>query len=378
VTNPPEDMESTIRRSPLPRENEWTPTLNGTLRMRGNDPRKCKDEVPEELKFHHSPPPPPSPTTNSLSNKAFCWNYKMNRYTMNECWQLPYQQDVNTCIWCRNIGHATQECPFYIKEIPENFLGKNPMAVNQEPQLKEQNIVKLPKQAPQNMRRRQTKCSNCNQAGHNRTKYPKLHPTFSGITKPDFPKCNYCQEHHLVRKYNIRKYDLKRNLGKEKIVEQVKKEEGIVGWNERWPDLEVAKWVQEKKRKEEYIKAMEEDKSYNKIYKDLEKGGQISEMQIKDSFLYGYKRGGWKLIIPDNFDIRGMSAKEFLLHEAHNNTGHGGLQKTYSYLTEYYSWNGSYQDTQKFVFSYNLCQLTKGTTQLPVGLLTPLTVPTRP
>jgi len=85
VTNPPEDMENTIRRSPPPRENKWTPTLKGTLRIRGNDPRKCKDEVLEELKFYHSPPPPPSPTTSSPSNKAFCWNCKMNGYTMNEC-----------------------------------------------------------------------------------------------------------------------------------------------------------------------------------------------------------------------------------------------------------------------------------------------------
>jgi len=109
------------------------------------------------------------------------------------------------------------------------------------------------------------------------------------------------------------------------MVEQVKKVEGIVGWNEIWPDLEVAKWVQEKGRKEEYIEAMEKDKSYSRIYKDIEKEGKMSEMQIKHGFLYGYKRGGWKLIIPDNFNIKGMSAKEFLLYEAHNNTGHREL-----------------------------------------------------
>jgi len=40
------------------------------------------------------------------------------------------------------------------------------------------------------------------------------------------------------------------------------------------------------------MEAMEKDKSYSRIYKDIEKGGKISEMQIKDGFLYGYKRGG--------------------------------------------------------------------------------------
>jgi len=109
------------------------------------------------------------------------------------------------------------------------------------------------------------------------------------------------------------------------MVEQVKKEEGIVGWNKMWPDLEVAKWVQEKERKEEYIEAIEKDKSYSRMYTDVQQGEKIREMQIKDGFLYGYKKGGWKLIISDNFNIRGMLAKEFLLHEAHNNTGHEGL-----------------------------------------------------
>jgi len=83
------------------------------------------------------------------------------------------------------------------------------------------------------------------------------------------------------------------------------------------------------------------------------------------------------LIIPSTFKIKGILAKEFLLHEAHNNTGHGGLQKTYSYLTEYYSWVDFYQDIQEFVASCNICQLTKRSIQLLVGLLTPLTVTTK-
>jgi len=42
---------------------EWNPTLAGILRKRQYSPTGCKDEVPQELKFHHPPPPPPAPQT---------------------------------------------------------------------------------------------------------------------------------------------------------------------------------------------------------------------------------------------------------------------------------------------------------------------------
>ena len=85
TTNLPEDIEATLRRSPPPRENEWTPTMNGTLRIRSKDPRKCKDKEPEELKFHQPPPPSLSPTYTSPSKKLFCWNCKENSHTTNDC-----------------------------------------------------------------------------------------------------------------------------------------------------------------------------------------------------------------------------------------------------------------------------------------------------
>jgi len=69
------DMASTIGRSPLPPENEWNPTLNGTLRIRRNDPRKYVDEVPKHLKTHMPPSSPPSPTLAGPSNwsmKEYC------------------------------------------------------------------------------------------------------------------------------------------------------------------------------------------------------------------------------------------------------------------------------------------------------------------
>jgi len=39
---------------------EWNPTLTRILRRRQHSPTGCKDEVPQERKFHHPPPPPPA------------------------------------------------------------------------------------------------------------------------------------------------------------------------------------------------------------------------------------------------------------------------------------------------------------------------------
>jgi len=113
-------------------------------------------------------------------------------------------------------------------------------------------------------------------------------------------------------------------------------------------------------------------------------GKKVPGIQEKEGFIYIYKgkkqqtTGGWRLIIPRNFNLKDMSAIKALLYEAYDQTGYGGFLKTYSYLQDKYSWIGQYQDTKEFVASCNTCQLTKGTIQLPVGLLTPLAVPQRP
>jgi len=113
-------------------------------------------------------------------------------------------------------------------------------------------------------------------------------------------------------------------------------------------------------------------------------GKKVLGIQEKKEFLYIYKgrkqqtTRGWRLIIPRNFNLKGMSAIEALFHEAHDQTGHVGFLKTYSHLQDKYSWIGQYQDTKEFVSTCNTCQLSKETTQLLVGLLTALAVPQRP
>ena len=54
------------------------------------------------------------------------------------------------------------------------------------------------------------------------------------------------------------------------------------------------------------------------------------------------------------------------------------MDKPYVELSNKYHWQNTYTDTKEFVESCEPWQLTKSSTQRPVGLLTPLNVPTRP
>jgi len=122
---------------------------------------------------------------------------------------------------------------------------------------------------------------------------------------------------------------------------------------------------------------MERDNLYKDIYKRARDGEKILTIQYKDKFLYILKMATWKLIIPTGLKIRSKSAQEHLLQLAHACTGHGGLDRTYQELTSKYYWQNSYNDTQDYVRSCEICQSTKGSTQLPIGYLTLLNVPTQ-
>jgi len=175
ISNGP-DMERTIRRSPSPTENEWNPTLDGTVRIRRNDPRKCADEVPKYLKTHMPPPPPPSPIVGSSTQH---WN------AIDFCWN------------CRQEGHIMSQCkqpPLAVHQVSEKIpLQKEPISQNKQEARKA--ILK-------NLQKKKAarKCTNCQQQGHNRTKC--LLPL-----KEQTNKCSYCKGHHGINRYNKREND---------------------------------------------------------------------------------------------------------------------------------------------------------------------------
>jgi len=140
----------------------------------------------------------------------------------------------------------------------------------------------------------------------------------------------------------------------------------------------VANWLQDNDPTQQYVECIENDNLYKDIYNRTTNGEKILTIQYKDKFVYILKRATCKLVISTGLKIRSNSAQAHLLQLAHAYTGYGGLDRTYQELTSKYYWQNSYSDTQDCVSSCGTCQTIKGSTQLPIGYLTPLNVPTQP
>jgi len=312
-------MEGRIARTPQPAEKEWNVTLGGTLRIRNNHQRRCKDEITQDLKYRHSPtPPPPSSIPAGPSNwsmKEYCWN-------------------------CKRTGHN-------IHQYTENMQLTSKVS----------NKMPLQKKKPPNKNNKtKGKCSRCQQEGYNRRTC-----TSTNDLQQTTAKCLYCKGHYGLKRCKKRENDLQRIKKDIPEMEYIRNKEGLGQELEPWLDLEIARWVKDKKLEEEYKKCMEKDGNYQELWKEIMERNRVLGIQEKEEFLYIYKErkqqitGGWRLIIPRNFNLKGMSAIEALLHEAYDQTGHGGFVKTYSYLQDKYTWIGQYQDTKEFVSSYNRC-----------------------
>ena len=126
------------------------------------------------------------------------------------------------------------------------------------------------------------------------------------------------------------------------------------------------------------MECIEKDNLYKDICKSARDGEKILPIHHKDKLLYILKRASWKFVILTGLKIRSKSAQEYLLQLAHAYTGHRGLDRTYQKLTRKYYWQNSYNDTQDYFRICKIYQSTKGSTQLPIGYLTPLNVPTQP
>ena len=102
-------------------------------------------------------------------------------------------------------------------------------------------------------------------------------------------------------------------------------------------DLVVAKWITDQDLKKHYQEQLAQDKAFKDLYVRSVKEEKIPTVKYKDGFLYLRKRSNWKLEIPEGFNINGKTASEYLINEAHVNTGHGGLDKIYQELTQHYT-----------------------------------------
>jgi len=122
---------------------EWNPTLAGILRRRQHSPTGCKDEVPQELKFHHPPPPPPAHQT-IVSE----WKQRYNKVFPHQNNPMIDTTRLNQHEWPRPAEASSKLPPKLQKRISNNK--SKAIAEWQEEQRKmEENIHRHP-QIPNN------------------------------------------------------------------------------------------------------------------------------------------------------------------------------------------------------------------------------------
>ena len=75
---------------------------------------------------------------------------------------------------------------------------------------------------------------------------------------------------------------------------------------------------------------------------------------------------------------KGRSLTGIVIDQAHTVLGHFGPSKTADYIRRWYWWPKLGTEVDKFCRSCGICQTTKGSNQLPPGLLHSLPIPRRP
>ena len=144
------------------------------------------------------------------------------------------------------------------------------------------------------------------------------------------------------------------------------------------PDLNITPWLHDSTTLNDYKVEMGNGGSWEQLYFRHLNGHSVQDAKLIGRFHYIYKGSTVQLIIHRGLQIEGVSAQNFCMQQAHDNTSHGGLDIVYQDLTTKCHWEHSFSDVKKCVESYEICQATKSCIQKPVGLLTALTVRQRP
>jgi len=76
--------------------------------------------------------------------------------------------------------------------------------------------------------------------------------------------------------------------------------------------------------------------------------------------------------------IKGRSAREIVILEAHSMLAHLGASKMLNYLRDQVWWKDMVLDTKSFCETCTTCKQSKPNNQKPYGLLNPLSIPSYP
>src|SRR5258708_28191695 len=104
---------------------------------------------------------------------------------------------------------------------------------------------------------------------------------------------------------------------------------------------------------------------------------EYKNFELSDGMIYVWYDGKKLLCIP-KIIIKGSSAREMVISEAHSLLAHLGARKTLSYLRDHVWWKTMVADIQSYCDSCITCKKSKPSNQKPYELLNPLPVPGTP
>ena len=109
----------------------------------------------------------------------------------------------------------------------------------------------------------------------------------------------------------------------------------------------------------------------------LEKPKEFRNFKSINGLIYLKDNDKRVLCIP-KVVIKGRSAQEVVIAEAHSMLAHLGANKTIGYLRDHTWWKDMVSDVKAYCETCHTCKTSKPSNQKPYGLLNPLPVPTYP
>jgi transposase InsO family protein len=125
---------------------------------------------------------------------------------------------------------------------------------------------------------------------------------------------------------------------------------------------------------QEVLQAATSDRPYQKQLQ-LAKQGKLPGLEATDGVLYQVNKRRRRIVIPSS----AQNLKRLILHEMHATptAGHLGYRKTMRRIVDYFWWPHLATDVQQYTGCCLVCLGCKSSTQVPIGLLHPLPVPTQ-
>lgn len=109
----------------------------------------------------------------------------------------------------------------------------------------------------------------------------------------------------------------------------------------------------------------------------IAKPKDFRNFEVEGQLIYLKGQGRRALCIP-KIAIKGRSAREIVISEAHSMLAHLGASKTIDYLRDHVWWKDMVSDVRAFCETCHTCKISKPSNQKPYGLLNPLSVPSYP